>query len=478
MMNADDVSTAALRPPPVEGSNNVDPIPMECDAPFLRVEGELPPGLNGTLYRNGPNPQFAKPGAHWFSGDGMLHAFTLDNGRASYRNRWTRTAHWQAEHDAGHPLFDAYGRDATGSKSNIAADEGVANTNIVWHAGRLLALEEAHLPFEVDPRTLERRGPHNFAGAISGPFTAHPKTDPLTGELVFFGYGATGPLSAGMTHGSVDAAGKVTRFQRFDAPYAAMVHDFMVTSGHVLFPILPLTASMPRVERGGPPFAWEPEMGARVGVMKRGGSVAELRWFEGDSGYVFHVLNAWEDGERIMADVMRYEEPPLFPHPDGRPTDPAKSGARLCRWTFDLASASNRFTQQDLDDLVGEFPRIDDRRAGLEHRHGWFICDRAGADERGYGGLVHLDAQTGRRTIHWLTPGDEFSEPVFVPRHAKADEGDGWLLATVWRAALNRSELAVFNATSVDAGPIATVPLAHRVPAGFHGNWLPAEALR
>src|SRR6201989_1412773 len=165
---------------------NLAPIPFECDAPYLKVVGELPRELNGTLYRNGPNPQFDSPGAHWFVGDGMLHAFHLENGRASYRNRWVRTAKWQAEHDAGRALFGGFGQKLPGAPASAPVDGGVANTNIIFHAGRLLALEEAHLPTEIEPGTLATRGYQNYQGRIAGTFTAHPKIDPKTGEMVFF----------------------------------------------------------------------------------------------------------------------------------------------------------------------------------------------------------------------------------------------------------------------------------------------------
>ena len=183
--------------------------------------------------------------------------------------------------------------------------------------------------------------------------------------MVFFGYNAAGPLTPALSFGSVNASGVVTRFDRFEAPYASMVHDFIVTENHLLFPILPITGSMERAMRGQPPYAWEPEKGAYVGVMKRNGSAKDIVWFRAESCYVFHVMNAWEEGNRIIADVMQFEEAPLFTHPDGSPTDPKKSRARLCRWTFDLAGNTDRFTQTYLDDLTGEFPRIDDRRAGL-----------------------------------------------------------------------------------------------------------------
>jgi carotenoid cleavage dioxygenase-like enzyme len=454
------------------------PIPIECEAAFLPVQGELPAGLDGTLYRNGPNPQFPDLHAHLFGGDGMLHAFSLEDGRASYRNRWVRTAFWQAERAAGRRLFDFYGRNLDGSPNETVVDEGAANTNVIWHAGRLLALEEAHLPIEIDPATLSRRGQPDFGGAVGGRFTAHPKTDPKTGELLFFGYSATGPLSAGMTHGSIDADGRVTRLERFEAPYASMVHDFAVTKRHLLFPVLPLTGSMPRLQQGRPPYAWEPELGARVGVLRRGAPVEQMRWFEGDSSYVFHVMNAWEEGDRIMADVMRYDEPPLFPHPDGRPTDPARSVARMCRWTFDLGSDDNHFTQTPLDDLATEFPRFDERFSGLPYRHGWAVCQRQAVRGSGYEGLVHFDLAKGERHVEWLPVGDRFSEPVFVPRSAQAAEGDGWLLTVIWRAAQNRSELAIYNACAIGDGPVATVQLPHRVPSGFHGNWVSGQIVR
>src|ERR1700738_4720152 len=159
---------------------NLAPIPFESDAAFLKIEGELPRELNGTLYRNGPNPQFEAPGAHWFVGDGMLHAFHLEGGRASYRNRWVRTPKWQAEHDAGRALFGGFGRKLPDAPATTTQDGGVANTNIIFHGGRLLALEEGHLPTEIEPDTLNRMGYCDYNGAISGPFTAPPKIDTVS----------------------------------------------------------------------------------------------------------------------------------------------------------------------------------------------------------------------------------------------------------------------------------------------------------
>ncbi|HWX61798.1 carotenoid oxygenase family protein [Bradyrhizobium sp.] len=456
------------------GRANIAPIPLEADAPHLTITGELPRELNGTLYRNGPNPQFSSPGAHWFVGDGMLHAFHLENGGASYRNRWVRTPKWLAEHDAGRALFGGFGRKLADAPASVT-DGGVANTNIVYHGGRLLALEEGHLPTEIEPGTLATRGYHDYGGRIKAPFTAHPKIDPKTGEMVFFGYNASGPLTPTLSCGSVSATGKVTRLERFETPYASMVHDFIVTENHLLFPILPVTGSLSRAMAGQPPYAWEPDKGAYVGVMKRNGSAKDIIWFRGENCYVFHVMNAWEDGSRIVADVMQFEEAPLFPHPDGRPTDPEKSRARLCRWVFDLAGNTDRFSQTYMDDLTGEFPRVDDRHAGLKSGHGWYACANPDAPVSEWlSGIAHVDGSGARRGRYLLPVGDTISEAVFVAPGDDAAEGCGWLLAVVWRARDNCSDLAVFNATDVVAGPIALVHLGHRVPDGFHGNWVGA----
>jgi len=469
-----DTMSALTRGAERKARGNIAPIPLECDAPFLKISGELPRELNGTLYRNGPNPQFDSPSAHWFVGDGMLHAFHLENGRASYRNRWIRTPKWLAEHDAGRALFGGFGRKLPDAPASLT-DGGVANTNVIFHAGRLLALEEAHLPTEIVPGTLATLGYHDYDGRLRGGFTAHPKIDPVTGEMVFFGYNASGPFTPTLSFGTISAAGKLTRITRFEAPYASMVHDFIVTSNHVLFPVLPITGSIDRAISGRPPFAWEPDKGAFVGVMKRSGNVKDIVWFRAESCYVFHIMNAWEDGNRIIADVMQFDEPPLFPHPDGRPTDPQKSRARLCRWSFDLAGNTDRFTQDYLDDLTGEFPRIDDRRAGRSNQHGWYACahpDIAAFD--GFPGIAHVDGNGARKATYLLPLGDTLSEPVFVPRSDDAAEGNGWLLSVIWRSETNCSDLAIFNATDIDAGPAALVHLGHRVPDGFHGNWVGA----
>ena len=444
---------------------NFAPIRMECDAPDLIVKGEIPKDLTGVLYRVGPDPQFAPRGAHhWFGGDGMVHMFRVENGRVAYRNRYVRTQKFELERKAGKALVNYF--DPMNSDPSVPVFEldGLANTNIVWHGGKLLALEEGHLPFELDAGTLDSIGPWSFENGYQGPMTAHPKFDPNTGEMLFFGYMAGGPFSDDMTFQVIDAQGKLTRSDRFKAPFPSMVHDFITTDQDVIFPIFPITGSLERAMKGENPFQWEPDKGSHIGVLSRDAGIDQIRWFDMDPAYVFHPMNAWRDGNIIRAHVMQFPSMSMDFSEDG-----GGEGARLVEWEIDLGSNSGQVNWKYLDDLQGEFPRIDERRAGLSYRHGYYAASQNGG--MGFNTLAHQDFATGSRTDYHLPKGDTTSEPVFVPRSAQAEEGDGYLVSVIYRGAENRSDMAFFDASMLDKGPVALAELSTRVPHGFHGNW-------
>jgi len=263
------------------------------------------------------------------------------------------------------------------------------------------------------------------------------------------------------------------------APFASIVHDFAPTAKHIVFPILPLTASIERARNGLPVHAWEPELGNRIGIMPRNGSAADMRWFHGEASYVFHPLNAYDTADgKIVADMVKYDVPPGYPMADGSPARGRQHGARLVRWTFDLNGAGDGYTETALSDVQMEFPRIDERFAMQPHRHGWFVSGSSNASvgkasDRGC--IAHIDIATGTTSLWRPDEGDYSGEPVFVPRHADAKEGEGWLLAVVYRGREHRSDLVVLEALHVERGPIAVVHLSHRVPAGIHGNWYPVD---
>jgi carotenoid cleavage dioxygenase len=206
--------------------------------------------------------------------------------------------------------------------------------------------------------------------------------------------------------------------------------------------------------------------------MARNAGVDTIRWFNTDPCYVFHPMNAWEEGSKIHADVMQYPNAPLFPNADGSAGLPAS--AKLVRWTFDLAGNSDVIKQTPIDDMAGEFPRFDERRAGLSYRHGYFAADTSDTGKVMFDAIAHIDFRSGARTLYEFPKGDVPGEPIFVPRAPKAAEGDGWLLALVYRGAEDRSDFVVFDASDVAKGPVGVAQLPRRVPFGFHGNWRPA----
>jgi len=460
------------------------PVNTEADAGHLQITGEMPRELCGTLYRNGPNPQFAMRGPyHWFAGDGMIHAFHIENGNVSYKNRWVRTPKWELENREGEGLSGSFSNPRYTDPRVFALQSTTANTNIVWHAGRLLALEEAHAPFALDPASLMPVGPdggyETYGGKLNGPFTAHPKIDPETGEMIFFGYAAKGYFSPYASLQTVDRDGAVTRAEMLDLPFASMIHDFAVTRNWIVLPVFPLTGSMERVMGGLPPFAWEPDKGTHIAFVPRHGTVADVKWVSAPPSYVFHPMNHFETADgKIVIDVMKYDVAPLFPLPDGSPSTNLPSAAHLFRWTFDLADGNapggSTFKEEQLDDRAGEFPRFDERFCMSDYRHGWVASDQiTDAGQKRRDGLTHYDLASGKSTTWSAGPDDRCGEPVFVARAEGAAEGDGWLLSVVFRAEEGRSDLAVFEATDLAKGPVALAHLSSRVPAGFHGNWRP-----
>lgn len=457
-------------------TGNYGPVRMEADAPDLEIEGEVPEGLAGVLYRNGPNPHYApwSEHHHWFLGDGMIHALFVENGRVRYRNRWVKTEKFKAEARFGEAVMP------TDFDDILKADprsEGiplnVANTNVVYHAGKLLALEEGSPPVELDADTLDTIGPWTFGGDYGGPFTAHPKMDPDSGEMVFFGYMAGGPGSPQIAYNVADASGGLTRSEMIEAPFCSMVHDFLVTENFVGLPVLPATASIERMLGQKPFFAWEPDKGNHIGIFDRSEGAGAIRWFTGNPSYVYHPLNAYEEDGKLIADVMQYERIPLFADPDGTNTSGIDSAeGRLTRWTFDLGGNSDTYSEEALDDFNGEFPRFDERFAGKKHSVGYFAVRRRATETGGpFDTLLARNFKTGSCDEWTPGAGEWVQEPVFVPRSADAPEGDGWLLSLTYKAADNLSDLVILDAQNLAAGPVARAKLPTRVPYGFHGNW-------
>ncbi|MES2600497.1 MAG: carotenoid oxygenase family protein [Pseudomonadota bacterium] len=427
---------------------NLAPVHEEVTAFDLPVEGSIPPELNGLYARNGANPREGHSG-HWFLGDGMLHGVSLKDGRAEwYRNRWVRT-----------PRFNGAPRKP--GMPDIRS--GVANTNVMAHAGKIMALVESALPVVMN-RELETIGSYDYDGKLDTPFTAHPKVCPTTGELHFFGYGFQPPF---LTYHAADAAGTLIRSIPVPTRAPTMVHDFAMTSGHVIFMDLPVVFDMPAAQRGTMPFAWSDSYGARLGVLKRGAGIESLRWVEIEPCYVFHVANAFEEADgTIVIDVAWYSE--LW---RGGPSSKTFDKAVLRRWR--IAPGATRAQEQTLDDRSIEFPRINDDRAGMLHD---IVYTVDAGDENlatsSYSSLRKYDLKTGKSTEHTFDKGMA-SEFVHVPGDGGKGEDDGWLIGFVYDRARGASDLMILDAQRMGAKPVARIMLPARVPQGFHGNWMP-----
>ncbi|MCF6390081.1 carotenoid oxygenase family protein [Mycobacterium sp. MBM] len=466
------------------------PIEEEVTLTDLEVSGTIPEYLDGRYLRNGPNPigEIDPELYHWFIGDGMVHGLRLRDGRAEwYRNRWVRSPH--VTRMLGEPRRTGHtGVSALG-----------ANTNVIGHAGKTIALVEGGIANYELTDELDTVGPCDFDGTITGGYTAHPKRDPDTGELHAVSYS----MFRGNTvqYSVIGVDGRARRTVDIEVTGSPMMHDFSLTERHVVFYDLPVTfdnrqaaemtvprglrlparlllsALIGRIRIPDPisartpsgmsadrrfPYSWNPRYPARVGVMPRDGGSADVRWFDVEPCYVFHPMNAYDDGDMVVLDVIRH--PKMF---DTDQLGPNEGTPTLDRWTVDLADGKVR--ESRIDDRSQEFPRVDERLVGKRHRYGYAPAVGEGAG--GTGTLLKHDLVGGNSQARSFGADAALGEFVFHPCAPDADEDDGVLMGYVYDRCTDRSELAILDARTLES--VAAVKLPHRVPAGFHGNWVP-----
>ncbi|MGB2757161.1 MAG: carotenoid oxygenase family protein [Acidimicrobiia bacterium] len=456
-----------------------EPVADELDVADLEVVGELPEALVGSYVRNGPNPQFAPVGRyHVFDGDGMLHAMTFEDGRAAYRNRYVVSKGLAAERRAGHALFGGLSEFRV-PEPDVVAEAGfmknTANTHIVSHAGRLLALMEGGRPTEVTS-ALETVGEFDFDGALAGPMTAHPKIDPDTGEMLFFGYS---PFPPYLRFHIADATGKLVTSVDIDLPAPVMMHDFAVTATRVIFFDLPALFDLDAMLAGGPGFRWEPEHGARIGVLDRRQPRAGVRWIEVEPFWVFHFLNAHDaapaahandaNDNSIIVEGCRADRLNVA---FGEDTLDGPIAPLLHRWRINPAAGTVQ--DEPLSDQPCDFPRMNDRRAGLDARYGYVgHSEDWGQEVLGFSGVTKHDLTAGTSVTHRYEPGTISGEAVFAPDPGRDGEDGGWLLNFVTDHSQSASSLVVLDAETMHE--TARVIIPRRVPFGFHGSWIAAD---
>lgn len=434
------------------------PIHDEQTIDDLKVSGIIPAELSGRYVRIGPNSFKPDPrGYHWFIGDGMVHGVRLNGGNAEwYRNRYIRS---QVLEQAGGPK-------AVPGPRRTPRD-GV-NTNVVQIAGKITAIVEAGSTPVVLDDNLESVAYTDFGGTLTAPFSAHPHEDPLTGEFHAITYDAMTPDT--VWHVVITPKGKTQRQLRIPVEHGPSIHECAITANYVLVFDLPVTFSMKALVGGqGFPYRWNPEHKARVGLAPRIGGADDIVWCDVDPCYVFHVANSYEDAEgRVIVDCAVYET--MFA---GGPEGPNGKPLGFERWTID--PAARKVERRTIDAAPQEFPRPDERRFGQEYRYAWAVGLPEDGDAAFLGAqpLYRHDLKTGERQAHDFGPNRVPGEFVFVPRSADAPEGDGWMIGYVINAANETTDLVILDAADMAKPPVAAVHIPHRIPPGFHGNWLP-----
>ncbi len=441
-------------------------ITVDCD-----VVGELPTDLAGVFVRNGSNPKFPPSGRyHWFDGDGMLHAIHVENGHAVYRNRYVVTEALTAEIAAGAAIWSG-----VNERPNFAHAGGpfkdTANTDLVFHRGRLLALWWLGGPcYEIDVPSLDTVGRYDFGGTLPS-LTAHPKLDPVTNELMVFDYDVLPPY---LTYGVVGADGTLVHQTEVELPGPRLMHDLAITAHHTILMDFPLMWDPDLLAQGRTKVTFRDDLPARFGVIPRHASGDQVRWFEAESCYMYHAINAWETGDEIVLVGCRIDNPLRDGDRAGVPhIDVLRLEPYLYEWRFDLNTGAVR--ERALDDVMTEFPRMDNRRLGVESTYA-YSPRIAPAPELLFDGFIKYDTSTGDSETHEYGDGRFGGETVFAPRvGATAADDDGYVLTFVTDARTGHSEVVVVDARRVADEPVCRIQIPQRVPIGYHSWWIDAS---
>ncbi len=458
----------------------------------LEIEGEVPADLNGLYVRNGPNRRFEAPGRyHWFDGDGMLHAVRFDRGRVEYRNRWVMTDGLQEEVAAGQALWqgikDPPRRSQPGS-APTAPMKNTSNTDVKYFGGSLISMwylgGDVYRCDPHDLRTLGKLSPDLRLAGV--PISAHSRVDERTGELMFFAYGSTPPY---MWYGVLDRHGDLKTFIPVPLPGPRLPHDMAITPNHSVLHDLPLFQDAEALAAGRHKLRFHADMPARFGVVPRHGSSEQIRWFEADPTYLYHVSNAWEEDDgRGGIEIVMTGTPFRIPR-DAQGRLDADAVPRLTaqlvhdftfhEWRFNLRTGQTR--ERVLDDIVNsEFPVINSWLQGHKTRYSWhtLMGPSQRPEEPRFCGIVRHDLLRGTCTGYHEGPNRWWSEAPFAPRDGWQAEDDGYLVGFVWDGDAQKSKVVVMDAADIAAGPLCRITLPQRVPNGFHATWVSAERLR
>ncbi|MEN9218680.1 MAG: carotenoid oxygenase family protein [Gloeomargarita sp. DG_2_bins_126] len=450
--------------------------PQEFAYEIEEVTGQIPTDLTGTLFRNGPG-RLDRGGQryhHPFDGDGMISQVSFQNGRAFYRNRYVQTPELQAEQQADQILYrGVFGTLKPGGWLHNIFDlrlKNIANTNVIYWGGKLLALWEAAQPYRLDPRTLETLGLDDLGGIVPAgqAFSAHPRFDPQ-GILVNFGLKA-GPNSQINLY-EFNADWQLLRHQQHPIGGFAFLHDFILTEHYTIFFQNPVNFNPIPYVLGWTGAAqclhFDPEQPTRILVIPREGGA--VRVFLTDSCFVFHHANGYEQGDELILDSICYSHfPTIDQQTDYRTIDFASlPSGQLKRFRVNLTT--HQVQTSLLLERCCEFPQVHPQRVGRAYERVYLGVAADPLANAPLQGIMRLEPETGRQKM-WLAGAQGFvGEPVFVPKGDAEDQG--WLLTVVYNAARQCSDIVILDAETMTA--VATLHLQHHIPYGLHGSFTP-----
>jgi len=453
------------------------PTRFEADIYDCEVWGEIPSDIEGTFYRLQCDFQYRPPENEWvtgFNGDGHVSAFHFANGHVDYKGRYVKTERLLAERRARRRLYGVYRNHFTDDPLVRDLPRSAANTHIYWHGGKMLVLKEDALPYHIDPYSLETLGLWDFHGkwtAVS--MSAHPKIDPVTGEMIAYSYQARGDLTDDIAVYTIDPQGHITHEVWFKSPYLGIIHDIAITQKYVLIPVVARTTSLERLQAGEPMWEWDGSLPTMVGVLPRDGDARDVRWFRGPARNTLHFLNATDRDNRITMEL------PV--------SDEERSPSHIKRWTFNLSSRSDTFEEEVISRANGVLARMDDRYLSLPYRYGYVgHNDPSLPYDTGRGGnragrvtncYRRFDLGGGEERNFYVGPTQSLQECGFVPRKSSTAEGDGYLMGVASNYAEMASELHIIDAQRMEEGAIAVVKLPFRLRSGTHVNWFSSAEL-
>lgn len=446
------------------------------------LSGELPLGLRGSLYRNGPGclERNGVRVGHWFDGDGAVLAvhFTDSGARAHYK--YVQTAGYKEESVAGEFLFGGYGMMPPGSfwdRFNRGL-KNAANTSVLALPDKLLALWEGGYPHGLDLQTLDTKGPDTLEGLEKGwTFSAHPKRDPMTGNI--YNFGVTPGKNAQLHIYMSDRTGKIQKHSAIDLDGVPLIHDFVLAGEYLVFFISPVRlqifSALFHLKSFSDSLLWRPKLGTEVLVIRRASLELVSRnyaepWFQ------WHFSNGYQDSDgNLIVDLVKYEDLATNQYLKEVARGQTKTAAKGTLWRVHLNPETASVTHEEpLVSRPCEFPSVSPQEVGQEARCTYLSLHRQDANigEELLGAIGRYDHQT-----HSLTEADFGrncypTEPLYIPHPENPQQG--WVITVVFDGSnQGKSEVWIFASDGLDRDPICRLGLPEIVPMGFHGTWHP-----